>query len=64
LQKKAVRLSARDIVGALPSAGERVMKGCRHNWMLENPESFARMVETWINDELPPHGDPHLKLGR
>jgi pimeloyl-ACP methyl ester carboxylesterase len=54
-----MRESARELVGALPSAEGRLVASQRHNWPLESPDLFAAALRAWLSGApLPPELRP------
>jgi pimeloyl-ACP methyl ester carboxylesterase len=49
------RQSVRDLVAAIPGAQGRIALEMKHNWNMQDPELFAGMVRSWIEEKpLPP----------
>lgn len=50
-EMKVMNDSARDLLKAIPNALGRIATHRGHNWVLETPDLFGRVVRAWINDQ-------------
>lgn len=49
-EQKIMHQSAKDLLRVLPLAEGRVVPNVGHNWSLEAPELFAKVVRAWLKD--------------
>lgn len=50
-EPKIMRDSAKDLLKALPQAEGHIVPNVGHNWSLEAPELFAKVVRAWIESQ-------------
>ena len=48
---RVIYQSARDLAAALPNARAVVAQGVGHNWSLEAPQVFTRMIRAWVTGQ-------------